>query len=132
MQLLNLSRWLFVLVYLFAGINHFINPHWYWPLIPNYLTDYKEVINIFAGIAEVTVAILMSFKRTALLSGYCTILMLVGFIPSHIYFIQNGNLNIAGITITPTIAWIRLLLVHPILMYWAWWLGKQLSSKNAF
>ncbi len=125
MKLYTTLRYLFVLFYVFAGVNHFINPHLYWPLIPNYLADFKVLLNIVAGIVEVLVAVLMLNKRTVQLSSYLTIAMLIAFIPSHIYFIQKGDLQIAGITITPTIAWIRLLIVHPILIFWAWWLNKR-------
>ena len=120
----------FVIFYLFAGINHFINPDLYLPLIPDYFDSYKNLINLAAGLAEVTVAILMFFRSTTKLASYITIAMLIAFIPSHIYFIQKGDLPIGDITITPLIAWVRLLIIHPVLIYWAWWLSKERVQSN--
>ncbi|MFY8128248.1 MAG: hypothetical protein ACOVMM_07700 [Chitinophagaceae bacterium] len=125
MNFYSLLRFLFVFFYLFAGANHFINPEIYFPLIPDYLAKHKEWLNILAGLAEVVVALLMLKKETIKLASFLTIAMLLAFIPSHIHFILKGNLQIAGFTITPLIAWIRLVVVHPMLLYWAWWLGKN-------
>lgn len=125
MSLINTLRYLFIIIYFFAGVNHFIKPSLYWPLIPSYLSDYKEILNILAGIAEVIVALLMCFTKTIKLSAWLTIAMLIAFIPSHVYFIQQGNLQIGSITITPIIAWLRLLIIHPLLIFWPWWLQKN-------
>jgi hypothetical protein len=51
--------------------------------------------------------------------------MLIAFIPSHIYFIQKGTFTLGSITINPTISWIRLLVVHPLLIIWAWQISKK-------
>lgn len=130
MNLLITLKYLFVIFYLFAGVNHFIQPNLYLPLIPDYLDVYKHAINIIAGVVEILVAVLMLLKSTVKLAGYLTIAMLVAFIPSHIYFIQKGNLLIGSFTITPLIAWIRLLIIHPLLIYWAWWLAKKSTSTE--
>lgn len=124
MKIYAILKYIFVVFYLFAGIYHFINPKLYLPLIPSYLANYKVELNILAGIAEIIVALLMVFPATQKLASWATVAMLIAFIPSHIYFIQQGNLPIGKFTITPTIAWIRLIIIHPILIYWAWWLGK--------
>lgn len=128
MQLKGILRYLFIVFYLLAGINHFLNPNLYQPLIPDYWHQYKYVINILAGLAELLVACLMLFKLTTKLAAYLAIAMLIAFIPSHIFFIQKGNLPIGSLIITPIIAWIRLLIIHPILIYWAWWLATK-STK---
>lgn len=125
MSITNILKYLFIVFYLIAGINHFIHPQIYYPLIPKYLSNYAVWINIAAGIAEVMIAVLMMSSQTIKLSSTLAIAMLLAFIPSHIYFIQAGNLVIGNFLITPFIAWIRLLIIHPLLIYWAWWLGKQ-------
>ncbi len=125
MSLYNIIKYLFIIFYLIAGINHFVQPQIYYPLIPKYLSNHAIWINILAGIAEMMVAILMIRTQTAKISSGLAIAMLLAFIPSHIFFIQAGNLAIGNFTITPFIAWIRLIIIHPLLIYWAWWLGKK-------
>jgi hypothetical protein len=56
--------------------------------------------------------------------------MLICFIPSHVYFIQVGSC-IEGVLCAPEwMGWLRLLLFHPILLYWAFWVSKNDSLKN--
>jgi uncharacterized membrane protein len=52
-------------------------------------------------------------------AAYGIIAMLIAFIPSHIYFIQINSC--AGQLCVPTwLGWARLLLIHPLLLFWAW------------
>jgi uncharacterized membrane protein len=84
--------------YFVAGVNHFVNPQSYIGLFPPYFKPYAVELNAAAGIAEVVLA----------------------FTPSHIYMIQKGNFPMFGFTVTPTISVVRLVIFHPLLMYWAY------------
>jgi len=109
--------------YSMAGLNHFINSDFYLGLIPNYL-GYPEVINYLSGIIEIVFAIGILFSKARKLIAYGIILMLVAFIPSHIYFIQIGSCVINGLCVSPWIAWARILLIHPLLLLWAYKVGQ--------
>ncbi|MEM1002043.1 MAG: hypothetical protein AAGH46_05295 [Bacteroidota bacterium] len=105
--------------YAFAGSYHFINPEFYHGLIPVYL-PFPELINYLAGIIEIVLAIGVAFEQTRKLSIYGIVAMLIAFIPSHIYFIQIGSCIDDSLCVAPWIAWMRLLVIHPILILWAW------------
>jgi uncharacterized membrane protein len=105
--------------YLIAGINHFINPENYYPLIPAYL-PFPEFLNILSGIAEVTFAIGLLFPKYQKISAWGIILMLIAFIPAHIYFIQIDSCIPDGICVPKWGGWVRLIIIHPILIGWAW------------
>jgi uncharacterized membrane protein len=107
--------------YFVAGLNHFLNARFYMPLIPAYLSTWSNPINLISGIAEIALAIGLLFDATRVWSVYGIILMLVAFIPSHVWMIQQGHFKLGKIRITPLIAWLRLLVIHPLLMIWAWW-----------
>lgn len=109
--------------YLFAGINHFWHARFYTPLIPDYLAKWTSPINILSGIAEIVLAIGLLFEATRLWSAYGIILILIAFIPSHIWMLQKGYFKLGKIKITPLIAWVRLLVIHPLLILWAWWVS---------
>ncbi len=109
-----------VVFYLFAGSYHFINPGFYTPLFPPYLAKWAPTLNILAGIAEIVLAIGLCFSSTRNWAIYGVIAMLIAFIPAHIYMIQLGNFKIGTFQMTPMIGWIRLLVLHPLLMAWAW------------
>jgi uncharacterized membrane protein len=113
-----------------AGINHFLNPQFYLPLIPEYI-PWHEFINIFSGIAEILLAIGILFKNTRKISSLLIMLMLIAFIPSHWYFIQIGSCIDGGLCVDPIIGWLRLLLIHPILILWAYSVYKLPINKKA-
>jgi uncharacterized membrane protein len=115
---------LLIVFYLFAGYNHFANPSFYMPIIPPYLSDWAKEINLLSGIAEIVLALLLIPKATRTLAVKGIIIMLIAFIPSHIYFIQKGDFLLGSFTITPLLSFVRLFVGQPILILWAWWSSK--------
>ena len=106
-------------LYLVAGINHFISPESYLPIIPEYIPNH-ELINVLAGIAEIILGIGLLIPKTRIVSAWGVILMLIAFIPSHVYFIQIGSCVEGGICTPEWMGWIRLVVIHPLLLAWAW------------
>ena len=113
-----------IVFYLFAGYNHFATPSFYLPIIPPYLAAWAKEINIVSGIAEIILALLLIPKTTRPLAVKGIIIMLIAFIPSHVYFIQKGSFTLGSITITPVLSYVRLLIGQPILILWVWWSSK--------
>ncbi len=113
-----------IVFYLFAGYKHFSMPSFYLPIIPPYLSTWAKEINVLSGIVEITLALLLIPKATRSIAVKGIIIMLIAFIPSHIYFIQKGNFTIGSFRITPFISYLRLFVGQPILILWAWWSSK--------
>lgn len=109
-----------VIFYLAAGVNHFINPNSYYSLIPDYLSHWQVFINLIAGAAEIILAVGLIIKTTRKIACAGIILMLIAFIPSHVYFITAGITAVGPLEVTPLMAWVRLLIIHPLLIWWAW------------
>lgn len=116
----KLSLAALVLFYISAGINHFIHPEFYIPLIPPYF-QYLNEINILSGIAEVSLGLLLIFPKTRKLAALGIVLMLIAFIPSHWYFIEIGSCVQGGLCVSETIGWLRLFIIHPLLIAWPFW-----------
>lgn len=114
------ARWLLVAFYLFAGINHFWHPDFYLPLIPPYLPA-PDLINWASGIIEILLALGVAYAPTRRLAVWGILAMLLAFVPSHWYFIQIGGCVSDGLCVPLWVAWLRLLLIHPFLLLWAWW-----------
>lgn len=104
--------------YAVAGLNHFVSPEFYLPLIPDYF-PYPQSINVLAGFVELGLAASLFFERTRVWGAYLIIAMLVAFIPSHVFFIQEGSC-LGALCVPAWIGWARLLVVHPFLMVWAY------------
>lgn len=119
-----------ILFYLYAGANHFINPSFYLPIIPPYLLEWSNVVNILSGVVEVLLALLLIPKSTRTKAGIGIIIMLLAFIPSHIYFIQKGEFMIGSVMFNPLKSSIRLFIGQPLLILWAYWASK--SHLNMF
>jgi uncharacterized membrane protein len=107
------------LFYLFGGFNHFINPEFYLNLIPPSF-NYLELINVLAGIIEIGLGIGLLIPYCRKWAAFGIMLMLIAFIPSHVYFISIGGCVEEGLCVPMWIAWFRLLIIHPALVYWAW------------
>jgi uncharacterized membrane protein len=123
-----LSVYLFSAVYGIAGIMHFITPSIYVNVIPEQLGD-PLMLNYAAGSVELAVALLALSHKTRKIAGYITIAMLLVFVISHVYFIQIGSC--AGeICIPAWIGWVRLIVIHPLLIYWAWSIGNIKITKE--
>ena len=113
--------------YLIAGINHFINPEMSFGLIPDYL-PWKQEINMISGVAEVLLALMLCIPSSRKAAAILIIAMLVAFIPSHIWFIQIGSCIDGGLCTDEWVAWVRLLVIHPILIFWAYRVGFKRTS----
>lgn len=108
--------------YLIAGINHFLTPDFYFPLIPPFFTK-PELVNLIAGIAEVLLGLGILYYPTRSRAAWGIVLMLIAFIPSHWYFIQIGACIEDGLCVSQWIGWGRLVVIHPILILWAIWIA---------
>ena len=113
-----------VVFYLVAGSYHFINPAFYEGLIPPYF-PYPKTINWLSGVAEIVLALGVLSATYRKLTSKLIILMLLAFIPSHVYFIQIGSCDDGGLCVPAWVSWGRLIIIHPILIFWAYWVGHK-------
>jgi len=110
------------MLYLLAGINHFWHPHFYTGIIPPYLPSPSFLVFV-SGIAEIILALLLIPKPTRKVSLLLIALMLIVFLPVHIYMLHQAYV-LPHYRVGPTAAFIRLL-VQPLLIIWVMWQRKQ-------
>jgi uncharacterized membrane protein len=110
------ALYIFALFFIAAGINHFVNPAFYLPLIPPYF-PFPETINIVSGVLEIVAGGLLLFPTYRAWGGWLIVAMMLAFIPSHVYFIQMGNCIPDGLCVPAWVGWARLLVIHPLLIY---------------
>jgi uncharacterized membrane protein len=107
-----------------AGLYHFINPDFYLGLIPDYLPQ-PLALNYGVGILELVLGILVLIPSYRKIGGYGIVLLLLLLIPSHIFFIQTGSCVPNGLCVPKWISWGRLILIHPLLVYWGYTVSKN-------
>jgi uncharacterized membrane protein len=117
-----------ILFYLVAGINHFRSPDSYLRIIPHYI-PFPSVLNILAGCFELLFAAGMIFPKTRPFAARGIILMLIAFLPVHISMIADAPLKLGDLLVTPLLAWVRLAVLQPLLMLWAWWYTGNSDEK---
>jgi uncharacterized membrane protein len=105
--------------YVAAGMNHFWNPKFYIPLIPDYLPNH-QLINIVSGLTEIILGFGVLFPGIRKISCLGIIALLIFFILSHIHLIRLGGCAGESLCVPAWVAWMRLIVIHPILIYWAY------------
>ena len=75
--------YIMILLYLSAGINHFINPLWYEKIIPEILPN-APLINMIAGVCEILFALLLIPVSTRRIGAWLLILLLIAVFPANI------------------------------------------------
>ena len=122
------SLWVLIIGYLAAGINHFYSPASYLRIIPAYI-PYPVIANILSGAAEILLALLLISPKTRYYAAWGIIVMLVAFLPVHIDMILKAPMQLGSITVTPLLAWLRILF-QPVLILWVWWYTKPYPAQK--
>jgi uncharacterized membrane protein len=108
---------LYVLAMLFftVGIFHFIKPGVFMRVMPNYLPAHKFLV-FASGVLELVAATGLMFNKTQIAAAWLMIVLLLSFIPVHVYMITNKK---AGMNLPKGILYFRLLF-QAFLIIWAY------------
>ncbi len=101
-------------LYIVAGLFHFVKPRMYEGIIPPYLPSPRALV-LISGFFEVAFGVGLLFEETRELSAWGIILMLLTFLPAHIYMLQSEKFR----KIPRWALWLRIPLQF-LLMYWAY------------
>ncbi|HUM50957.1 MAG TPA: DoxX family protein [Chitinophagales bacterium] len=115
----QISLYVMVAFYAFAGFNHFKNPKFYEGIIPSFMPD-PSMLNQVSGVAEIILAISLLFASTRPISAYLIIAMLIVFFAVHIAHLFNPPKMAQG---KEWFLYLRIPLQF-VLIYWAWCVGK--------
>ncbi len=101
-------------MYIVAGILHFVRPGFYTRIIPPYLPAHWLLV-LLSGGAEILLGAGLLFDETRSLAAWGIILMLLAFMPVHIYMLQSEKFK----NLPKWVLWARLPL-QLALIYWAY------------
>ena len=110
----NLSLYTMAGLYIVAGLFHFVKPKMYEAIIPPYLPSHRALV-LISGFFEVAFGAGLLFVETRSLSAWGIILMLLAFLPVHIYMLQSEKFR----KIPRWALWVRIPLQF-LLIYWAY------------
>jgi uncharacterized membrane protein len=128
-NLLNrqLIRFLLAAMFCSAGVAHFLFDEMFTEVIPKIL-PLRPMINYLVGGVEILLGVLY-FSSARKMAYLGTFILLVIYIWAHVNFIQMGSCTV-DFCISPWIAWVRLIVVHPILLYLNYFLLEDASNKD--
>ena len=101
-------------VYIVAGINHFVRPRMYQKIIPPYL-PVPKALNYAAGAAEALLGVALLFPAIRAEAAWGIIALLVMVFPANWYMYRQASFGIPR--------WLLLLRLplQGVLIAWAWW-----------
>ena len=121
----GLSLYFMAVVYVVAGINHFLHPAIFKTIMPSWL-PYQHALIIISGVFEIILGLLLLFQNTRRIAAYCIIILLIAIFPANIQMFLN-YLNEGNQRLWIAIARLPLQLV---LIYWAYTFTRVDSSNN--
>jgi uncharacterized membrane protein len=119
MTLRLLSRYALALLFILAGLWHFVKPATYLAIMPPRLPQPLALVYL-SGACEVLGGVGLLLRSTRRLAGWGLLALLVAVFPANVYMaLIHDHLGIPG-----WVAWARLPLQLP-LMWWVWKISRQ-------
>jgi uncharacterized membrane protein len=119
-QLKVLMKWLLGLLFVLAGVLHFVRPDLYVRIMPPYLPWHRELVYL-SGLCEVVLGALLLVRRTTTAAAWGLIALLIAVFPANVHMAVNAELYP---TIPPVLLWLRLPL-QGVLIAWAYWFTRK-------
>lgn len=114
---------IYAIFYVIAGFNHFRVIENYLTIMPDWIPLHRFLVYL-SGIVEIFLGILLLFSKTRKIASLLIILMLIAFLPVHIYMIKIAPFQLGNTYITPFLAWLRLPL-QLFLIIWGYYYYKK-------
>ncbi len=108
-------QYLMGILYVLAGMNHFRKPKMYERIIPPYIPAASTMVMV-SGIAEMILGFMIMNKNTQVEAAWAIIVMLILFLPVHIFMLQNDKASLK----MPKWALILRLPLQLALIFWAY------------
>jgi uncharacterized membrane protein len=114
--------WIMAVFYVAAGLNHFINPQFYLPMMPGYLPWHAFLV-FLSGVAEVVLGIAVLIPSVRAMAAWGLVALLIAVFPANIH-IALHNVPVFGAQQGAGIwNWVRLPM-QAVLAAWALWYAR--------
>ena len=86
----TITCYLMAAFYIFAGVNHFLDPDFYMKIMPPYLPYHLPLVYI-SGVFEIGLGVFLLPKVTRKRAAWGVILLLIAVFPANIYQFMSGG-----------------------------------------
>ena len=119
------TKVIFGLFFVAAGLNHFLSPDFYLMIMPPYLPLQSELV-IISGVAEVVFGIGLLIPPMSRVSAWGLIALLIAVFPANIHMAANPELYP---NISIALLWLRLPM-QGVLILWAFWYTQEEADRS--
>lgn len=85
----KLGLWLLAVFFVVAGLNHFVNPDFYAPMMPPFLPAHRALIFV-SGVFEIAGGLALLVERWRRWVGLGLVILLIAVFPANIYMAIEG------------------------------------------
>jgi uncharacterized membrane protein len=119
-------KYLLVAFFILGGVNHFLAPGFYLPMMPPYIPAHEFMV-MLSGATEIIAGIMLAIPKTSKAGAWFIIAHLLIFFTVHIYMIQEAATEFADL---PLVAlWIRIP-VQFLFIAWAFWFTRSAAENT--
>lgn len=118
-------RWILSIVFVLAGIYHFVNPSIYLRIMPPFLPVPLFLIYL-SGFFQMIFGVLLSVPKFTNQAAWGLIALLIAVFPANIYMAMNTE---AFPEVNASLIWLRLPLQF-VLIAWAYWFTSEKRKIN--
>jgi uncharacterized membrane protein len=109
-----------------AGVNHFLTPDFYVPMMPPYLPAHLELVYL-SGVFEILGGVLVLVPRVRAAAGWGLVALLVAIFPANIHMALSPEL----FPDTPAFALYARLPFQAVFFAWAYWATRPEVQEPA-
>ena len=121
----TVSRYLLGILFIAAGVNHFVMTDFYISMMPPYLPWHLELVYV-SGVAEAGVRALLLFRRWAVWGGWGVIAVCVAVFPANVQMALHAEL----FPQVPAFLLALRLQIQIVLLAIIWWSTKPVSTTS--
>ncbi|MDY3553240.1 DoxX family protein [Gemmata sp. JC717] len=114
------AKWVLALLFVAAGVNHFVSPDFYVKIMPPYLPWHYELV-LVSGVFEILGGVGLLVPRLQRAAAWGLIALLVAVFPANVHMALNPD---AFPNIPPAALWARLPF-QALLIAWAYWFTRR-------
>lgn len=119
-MLKKVSLYLLATLFILGGINHFINPDFYFKMMPHYF-PFPLFLVFVSGIVEILLGVMLLFDQFKKVAAWGIIILLFAFMPVHINMIIHAD---QWLEVPIAFLYVRIALQF-LLMAWAYQYTKK-------
>ena len=114
------GKWLFGILFIAAGVNHFRSPDTYVKIMPPYLPFHRPLV-LISGVFEIALGALLLVPQVSRLAAWGLIALLVAVFPANIYLYRHQEI----LPSVPPLVHLLRLPLQGALIWWAWVYTKR-------